>query len=346
MGELVSIIITTYRGNNNLVRAIESAQQQDYPSIEIIVVDDNDPDTEARKITEELINAYSNTTPKFPVNYIKHSHNMNGATARNTGVANCKGKYIQLLDDDDVLFPSKISKSVKAIEESGLDGVLTRVACCSGSNIVSISGSCASIGLADKRAELMVVPDFLGTGSNIFVRTDAYRELDGFDTSFLRMQDLEFMMRFFRKHKCAMLDEILIIKADNDRKIVYTDYQRQIGFKQRFWDKFMSDLKESMTEKQYYDYFNLEYTHLFRIALMNRSKTDLNEAVKNLQGIRPLSKKESLFVKMHSAYVVLHKSRFLVEWVRSLRYKGEKAPSEIVAISKEVRNYITSIIGE
>lgn len=346
MEELVSIIITTYKGNHNLIRAIKSAQQQDYPSIEIIVVDDNDPDTDARKRTEELIDTFSKKTLRFPVKYIKHSHNMNGATARNTGVANSRGKYIQLLDDDDVLFPQKISKSVKEIEETGLDGVLTSVACCKGNNIVSISGACTSIGLDDKRAELMVVPDFLGTGSNIFVRSDIYRGLGGFDTGFLRMQDLEFMMRFFRKHKCAMLDEILIIKADNDRKIVYTDYQRQIGFKQRFWDKYMLDLKESMTEKQYFDYFNLEYSHLFRIALMNRSKEDLRKAIENLRGIRPLSKKEALFVKMHCVYVVLHKSRFLVDWVRSFRRRDGIGTCEAIAISKETKNYITSIIGE
>ena len=41
MNDLVSVIITTYKGEENICRAVESVLGQTYKSIEIIVVDDN-----------------------------------------------------------------------------------------------------------------------------------------------------------------------------------------------------------------------------------------------------------------------------------------------------------------
>ena len=53
--KMVSIIIPTYKRPDTLKRAIESALAQTYRPIEIIVVDDNDPDTEGRALTEKLM---------------------------------------------------------------------------------------------------------------------------------------------------------------------------------------------------------------------------------------------------------------------------------------------------
>ena len=42
----VSVIIPTYKRSEMLCRAIDSVLNQTYPNIEIIVVDDNNPDKE------------------------------------------------------------------------------------------------------------------------------------------------------------------------------------------------------------------------------------------------------------------------------------------------------------
>lgn len=335
MEKLVSVIITSYKGCEYLIRAIESVMRQNYPYIEIVVVDDNDPDSEGRRITEKLIEEYSQRIRRFPIKYIKHPHNMNGAAARNTGVANCKGKYIQLLDDDDVLFPEKIQKSVVLIEQERTDGVLCSVVSCTGTKINVVNGVRESIGLTDKRAEMMLVPGFLGTGSNVFVTKESYIELGGFDTSFSRMQDLEFMMRFFREHRCSLLDEILIIKADNDRKISWSDYRKQCDFKFKFWNKYDADLKEAFTEEQWRAYFNLEYTHLFRVALMNNNKADIQEAAERLETIRSLSRAEKISVKYHSVYLLLHNNKWIVKCVRAIKAKRSVQHQEIKVTDAE-----------
>lgn len=340
---LVSVVITSFRGSKNLKRALDSAYYQTYPLIEIIVVDDNDPDTEGRKETERVMKKYISDHSSKSIMYVRHPRNMNGAVARNTGVSNAKGEYIQLLDDDDVLFPEKIEKSVALIKKEHTDGVLCSVASCTGTDINVINGARESIGLDDKRAEMMIVPGFLGTGSNVFVSKESYVELGGFDTSFSRMQDLEFMMRFFRKHRCSLLDEILIIKADNDRKVSWTDYRRQCDFKFKFWNKYEEDLKEAFTEEQRQAYFNLEYTHLFRIALMNESKSDIQEAAERLKTIRSLSRAEKFSMKYHAVYMLLHNNDWIVKCVRAMKAKKPLHHQEVQVTDAE-RAFIEKVM--
>ena len=326
MNELVSVIITSYKGSAHLARSLDSVYRQTYPSVEIIVVDDNDPDTDERKKTSELMEEYIKSHPERTVKYIRHPKNLNGAVARNTGVSHAGGVYLQLLDEDDILFPEKIEVSVNALKESGADGVLVSVAVHNGEKVVSVSGARQDNGMKEKRAEMMVIPGLLGTGSNIFVTKQSYEELGGFDPAFTRMQDLEFMMRFFRTYDCAFLDRVLIIKAKNERKVVFTDYRKQRDFKTKFWEKYKKDFDEAFTKEEYYRYFNLEYTHLFRIARMNRSRADLNEAAERLTSLRPLTKGEVLSVRFHLAYRLLHQSEGLRAMVQ--KRKAAKGTDE------------------
>ena len=47
--KMVTVIIPTYKRAHNLERAINSVLNQTYKDFEIIIVDDNDPDTQYRK---------------------------------------------------------------------------------------------------------------------------------------------------------------------------------------------------------------------------------------------------------------------------------------------------------
>ena len=113
-GTLVSIIITTYRRAELLNRSISSVLNQTYEYIEIIVVDDNNPDSSDRMETERVMEFYRDN-PK--VVYIRQSCNQRQPAALNAGIKNAKGKYIGFLDDDDEFLPHKIEMQVKALEE-------------------------------------------------------------------------------------------------------------------------------------------------------------------------------------------------------------------------------------
>lgn len=120
----VSVIIPTYKRSDYLQRAVDSVLKQTYKNVEVIVIDDNDPDTEYRKMTEDNMKRYEN---EIKVKYIKNVRNLGGALSRNEGIKNATGEYITFLDDDDVYLPQKIENQLKFMLENDLEMSFTDV---------------------------------------------------------------------------------------------------------------------------------------------------------------------------------------------------------------------------
>lgn len=184
---MISIIIPTYNQRGFLTDAINSALSQSYQDVEVIVVDDNNPDTEARTKTEQLMAAYADN-PK--VHYIKHEYNKNGSAARNTGFRASKGEYIAFLDDDDYWDSQKIERQVTYLKEHPqFDAVYCFLFVNGAKNPNhSLEGNIVK--------EFLMNYVSLQTSALLFTRK-AVAMIDGFDESFIRNQDYEFLIRFF-----------------------------------------------------------------------------------------------------------------------------------------------------
>lgn len=100
MSQTVSIIIPTFNSADHLPDAIQSCLTQTHQDIEIIVVDDGSTDN-----TEEIVQ-------RFPVTYL-FQRNAGPAAARNRGWLAAKGEYLQFLDADDILLPTKIERCLQ-----------------------------------------------------------------------------------------------------------------------------------------------------------------------------------------------------------------------------------------
>lgn len=97
---LVSVIVPAYNGERYIASALQSVFEQDYHSLEVIVVDDGSSDGSAAIVRS------------FPeVTYI-HQCNQGVAGARNTGIAAAGGEFIALLDQDDLWLPSKLTRQI------------------------------------------------------------------------------------------------------------------------------------------------------------------------------------------------------------------------------------------
>ncbi len=110
---LVSVIITTYFRTDELRRAIEYVLDQEYPEIELLVVDDSG-EQHAEKIVAEYDAA----------EYIAHQTNRGQIAGWNTGMERASGKYVQFHDDDDWLFKQKIRRQVQRLEADSTVGCI------------------------------------------------------------------------------------------------------------------------------------------------------------------------------------------------------------------------------
>lgn len=124
MTQTVSVIIATYKRENELKVALNSLSNQTYNDFEIIVVDDN-ADTVWNLKVEKIINNFKNCNESIKVKYIVNTSNQGSAKSRNIGIDVAVGEYITFLDDDDIYLPSKIEKQVKFMSEEQLDYSIT-----------------------------------------------------------------------------------------------------------------------------------------------------------------------------------------------------------------------------
>jgi glycosyltransferase involved in cell wall biosynthesis len=98
---LVSIVINNYNYARYLRKAIDSALQQTYTNIEIIIVDDGSTD-ESRQILCDYQTQCS----------VIYKSNGGQASAFNIGINAAAGHFILLLDSDDYLLPSAVELCV------------------------------------------------------------------------------------------------------------------------------------------------------------------------------------------------------------------------------------------
>lgn len=287
MSDLVSIIITTYNGQDNIGRAIDSCLNQTYSSIEVIVVDDNSKDSKSRTETEFVMGKYDKDNR---VRYIKHDKNMNGSAARNTGIQAAKGKYIQLLDDDDYLFPTKIEKTIETIElYPKCKMVVTGVIALSQLGIVDLSGAQQKAADMKLSREWLLRFNALGTGSNLFATRESILSIGGFDTSYIRMQDIEFIFRFCEKFRVCSIPDRLIIKDLNTRPLNHKAYKKNEDVIMKFIGQFDIIIQSLLSESEAYQWYNEQYSHLLRLALAEGNFQYIQIAKNRVQTLRKLS---------------------------------------------------------
>ncbi len=231
----ISVIIPTYGEPCFLENSIRSVQNQTYQNWELIVVDDNNPETEARKATESLVERFLANDNR--IQYIKHPFNRNGASARNTGIAQAQGEYIAFLDSDDEYMAQRLqicSQYLKKCDQS-IAGVYTGCEFRRQGKTYNIINNVKS---GNFLTETLACTFMFCTGSNIFVRKSVIDELNGFDESFLRHQDYEFLTRLFERYDLLAIPEVLVIK--NNENLNVPETEKIIEIKKQYLKKFQS----------------------------------------------------------------------------------------------------------
>ncbi len=106
-GQSVSVIIPVYNVTAYLDEAIASVQSQDYPDIQIIVVNDGSDAAASEKIAAICAGHHAVE--------LVHQPNTGQAIARRNGVRLARGEYILFLDADDMFLPGAVSHLVQVL---------------------------------------------------------------------------------------------------------------------------------------------------------------------------------------------------------------------------------------
>ena len=225
----ISVIIPTYKNRGGLADSINSVLDQHCPElIEIIVVDDNDPDSEYRLSTMALMQQYADNPL---VKYICHKKNKNGAAARNTGINASKGDFIAFLDDDDLFLPNKVRLQFDYLENHQDHHAVYCFVCRKG-KIVSTS-LIEGNGIRD----ILLLQSNYPTSTLMF-RRESLIAINGFDEAFRRHQDFELMLRYFDAgYTIGCVPEILVEMGLNQGENILTG-EKLNELKSNFLEKF------------------------------------------------------------------------------------------------------------
>ncbi|OLZ11994.1 glycosyltransferase [Sulfobacillus thermosulfidooxidans] len=105
---LVSIIVPCYNASETIEETLESLLHQDYPHIEIILVDDGSTEPGFAALLDRLGQAHNQVR-------VFHKTNSGLPGARNYGAKRAQGEYLAFCDADDLLAPMTIRHSVQAL---------------------------------------------------------------------------------------------------------------------------------------------------------------------------------------------------------------------------------------
>lgn len=108
MGELVSVVIPTYKRSLMLERALRSVLSQDYDPFEVVVVDDNGLGSPDSEFVTEVVSSIKDDR----VRVVRNKSNLGGSEARNEGIRASHGEFVAFLDDDDAYEKGKLSISM------------------------------------------------------------------------------------------------------------------------------------------------------------------------------------------------------------------------------------------
>ncbi len=100
---LVSVVMATYNMGRYLPEALESALSQDYPAIEVRIVDDGSTDD-----TPQVLERWRGD----PRVHVHRQANAGQTRAKNQGIADSRGAFIAFLDADDVWLPGKLRRQL------------------------------------------------------------------------------------------------------------------------------------------------------------------------------------------------------------------------------------------
>ncbi len=205
---MVSVVITTYKRPPEAVeKAVQSVLSQTYKDIEILIIDDNQNNSNESNLIRE---AFSN---RDGIKYIKQDGNKGACAARNLGIKNSQGEYVAFLDDDDTWEPDKLEKQLERF--AGTSDDVAMVYCLG--DVVDMSTNPPTVtdyyttGLYKDEITFhdQLKYDYIGSTSQGLIKKKALLALGGFDESLPARQDYEMWLRISKHYKIYGVKKVL-----------------------------------------------------------------------------------------------------------------------------------------
>ena len=186
---LVSVIIPTYNRSDLVGNAIDSVLCQTYPLFEIIVVDDCSTDN-----TISILKKYGDK-----IRFVKNDSNSYVGFTRNFGVSIANGDYVAFLDSDDKWVPNKLEVQISWMLANKFEISTTNFYVYQEDNdslLLKHRPYLSELKFTDILYGIYIAP-----GSTLIIKRDIFIALNGYETSYRRLEDWDLLIKIFLNYK-------------------------------------------------------------------------------------------------------------------------------------------------
>jgi glycosyltransferase involved in cell wall biosynthesis len=213
---LVSVITPTHNRARYIRRCLKSVHGQSYRPIEHLIVDDGSTDGTASIVEQD---ARDHEGGHYRVRYIKQE-NAGAPAARNRGLSESRGEFVQYLDSDDVLHLKKVEIHVAALRKRPeCDYVWSEHNAFDADHsdpdfVTYDADALVANSRYIARAETFVTPGNVWTG---LYRRSICRAIGPWNEDLKCWEDLEYQMRFTSlAPRCRYVDAVLAAMGNHD----------------------------------------------------------------------------------------------------------------------------------
>lgn len=266
----ITIGLTCFNAEQTIGRALQSALSQDWPNLEVVVVDDTSTDA-----SWEIIEKIAQNDPR--VKPVRHTINGGAATARNTILNSATGNIIAFFDDDDESLSERVRAQYATLLEYEKTSGASLIACYASGLRRYPNGYELNMPAIGSRPEVPmgeVVADYLlfnarregvcyasGTPTcALMARLSTFRAVGGFDNSLRRVEDVDFAVRlalagghFIGCHQRLFLQHVTITSDKTPCKNLEAEL--------RLIEKHANYLRRRNRYSYARDWFHIRYYH-------------------------------------------------------------------------------------
>ena len=186
---LVSIIVPVFNGERFVREALDSALAQTYEPVELVVVDDGSTD-----LTPAILAGYGDRIRAV------RQENLGPSSARNAGLADSSGEFVQFLDADDLLPDDKIARQVEYLAGHPDVGVVY----CEGRRFREAGPAPGPVPGGGRIREgdilsSLLERNFISTPHCTLVRRACLEDVGGFRADLVRCEDWDLWLRLARR---------------------------------------------------------------------------------------------------------------------------------------------------
>lgn len=179
----ITVCITNYNYSRFIIECLDSIMNQTFENLELIVIDDVSSDNSIAVISKWM---KKNNRRFQKVMLLKNSTNQGPSSSRNIAINMASGANIMIVDADNSLYPSAISKLMTAHSLANVAGVYSQI---------EIFGNCKSIGYADiwddERLRIANYVDVMA-----LIKKEAWEQVSGFTHIEEGWEDYDFWLKF------------------------------------------------------------------------------------------------------------------------------------------------------